>query len=222
LGCALLSAASEDTQFGLPINSDGRLARHQLIYAGCSDDEVATIATDLHEVAPMHAELQAAILGGAPPTCTVVRLVKGMARDLLAYPLPEKIFRFGTPGTSLASWIDKHCAKTEIGIVNQGKDVAQLYWIGQNGQRSDTGEIGLKEVHTRWVGSYLGHKFVVVNKVTGEDMLSFTVESDAFYVLGDEPAPAEVGQNFLDNVRHYTSTPYDSNIIRLCNSSTTE
>lgn len=198
--------SAEAPSFGLPINADGRLTSHHLLYAHCSVEQVRAIESAgavHHELVKMDDDLSV-LLGREPTVCTVVRLVKGMQVEHLRYPLPEKVFRFDSSqsAATLREWVSAHCNEAEVGFVNQGSGDLQIYWVDDNQQRVDVGVLGPGEINTKWMTSFLGHRFVVVDLTTGEDLIDIVVESDGFFVVGAKPAPVVVDQDFLDQVWH--------------------
>lgn len=197
--------SAETPHYGLPINADGRLTSHHLLYTHCSEEqisEIREIGAALHELVPMDEELALLSTGKEPSVCTLVRLVKGMQVEHLRYPLPEKIFRYDSTQSpeSLREWVASHCFEAEVGLVNQGSKDLQLLWLDTDGQHKDLGVLGPGEVNTRWMTSYLGHRFEVVDPDSQQVLAAITVESDGFYVVGDKPAPVVVDKEFLDQL----------------------
>ena len=203
--------SAETASYGLPINADGRLTAHHLLYAHCSEAQVREIKSAgavLHELAPMEEDL-ALLMGREPSVCTVVRLVRGMQVEHLRYPLPEKVFRFDSSQSAeaLRDWVSKHCNEVEVGFMNQGSSDVQIYWVDDSGERVDVGLLGPGEINTKWMTSFLDHRFVVVDPATGEDLVELVVETDGFFVVGANPSPVVVDKDFLDQVRLFVYIP---------------
>ena len=119
----------------------------------------------------------------------------------MQYPLPEKVHRVDVnegSSSSPAEWLHTHCSKAEVGFVNQGTDLMELYWVNGD-QRQPSGELDIGEKNSRWIQTFIGHQFAVVNTRTLDETL-VTVEHDGFHVLGSAPPPVVVEQDFRENL----------------------
>jgi hypothetical protein len=194
---ALQAASVVGSSFNLTFNEDDRLASHYLLYSPACSAEVVTRlkSSELHETMPIYPDL-AQLVYGTVEVCTVARLVRGTERSVVQHVLPEKIHR-ETDGTPLDSWLHEHVSSVEVGFVNQGGDPTDLYWVSPSGERIEHGPLDVGEQHTKWIVSFLGHKFVLVNRVTGENVLEVTIEHDSFFAVG-QPAPVVVKPEFLE------------------------
>mmetsp|Transcript_3610 Transcript_3610/g.5486 ORF Transcript_3610/g.5486 Transcript_3610/m.5486 type:complete len:510 (+) Transcript_3610:200-1729(+) len=184
----------------LPFDENNHLSAHILAYPA-SGPCGALIEAKLHapflyghDPVAVEGEAAEALFGSRIPSeasavsdCPAVCLDRGVDSYLVAYPLPEKYYNpekdsHETFENFVAS---KSCGRVEFGFINySGTDLA-LYWV--NGANVETYMYPFlqKERNTRFVTTFIGHKFVAKDPETGMVFLEHTVEFNGVMGIGN-------------------------------------
>ena len=135
--------------------------------------------------------------------CGAVCLRRGAAKELVGHPLPQHVYLSGG-SLSLEQWLEPSCLALEVGFVNQGEEVADIFWVSFDGQRSKLeGALtrGLKlDASTNWVKSYMSHDFVAVRREAAQDLVEVFTDADSVHVVGTAPPAVRAEDSFLSHV----------------------
>lgn len=177
----------------LPFDETGHLSAHVVAYPGggaCN----AAIESSLASDPPMYGHVPVAVGGAAAEAlfgadyekafedvanCPAVCLDRGAEVDLVAYPIPEKRYdpRGNSDHRTFAAFVGStSCGRVEFGFINYTPKALSLYWVNGNGERTYLYPLERKEKNTRFIHTYVGHRFVVEDPDTKEDVLDHTVE----------------------------------------------
>lgn len=132
-------------------------------------------------------------------TCFYACLGRGVAKDLISYPLPKEMY---TGDTTLREFISV-CKQAEVGFISYHPTPVKLFWINTNTQESvhlDT--ITKGERNMKWHSSFLGHKFEVRDEETNELLKVHIVDFSGVVVVGDAGTgtlPAPVAESNIQN-----------------------
>ena len=181
----------------LKFDGNNRLTQHYLVFRGgdgrCRNNvvEATKRAQPEYRVVGEASGSLAALLFAEADTassgnCSVMCINRGSMRDFVQHVIPEKRHD-GKDVTTLQQFISERCQRAEFGFINWTPHNLVIYWINTDGERVKVGDLLQKEVNTQWQTTILGHKFEVVDETGPEEIIirSFTVEYDAFNVLGD-------------------------------------
>jgi hypothetical protein len=180
----------------LPFDENGHLALHILAYPAsdpCAGLIEAALPTNeenmyLHTPIAVAGDADQALFGDIPlpggeitdvTQCPAVCLVRGVDAPLVGYPLPEKYYNpeRNEEHNSFPNFISSDsCGKVEFAFANYSPKALSMYWINSNGEKTYTYDLERLEANTRFVGTYLGHRFTLEDPDTGELMLDHTIE----------------------------------------------
>mmetsp|Transcript_12228 Transcript_12228/g.24398 ORF Transcript_12228/g.24398 Transcript_12228/m.24398 type:complete len:549 (-) Transcript_12228:284-1930(-) len=223
LSCASYAAAKVRPTINslsqIPFNADGRLSQHLLLYpAGdCASRIESQLNWDPHNRLVHSVEGEALELffpdladGGCSAVC--VRL--GTARDLAHALMPHHRYYPDSQPNFRENFFSPYCEKVESGFMQYYTERyghLDFYWISHTGERVYQGEIKYGETNTKYINSYLGHTFHLVDPTTDEVVREHTVEFDHIAVAGKPPSLVE--ENPRSRAREILST-HESEWIR--------
>ncbi|KAL9184272.1 hypothetical protein ACHAXT_002358 [Thalassiosira profunda] len=199
LGGAALSGVSAgrtvvSTLDDLPCDENGHLATHVLAYPGTGPcralvEKVLPPEANLYQHLPVAVDGEAALqLFGESPDdseiksvadCPAVCLDRGVDKSLAGHPLPEKFFEPGDREDhgSLKDFVSStSCGRVEFGFINYTPNTLSLYWVNHAGDRTYLYPLERKERNTRFIHTFIGHRFLAVDPDTEEELLDYTVE----------------------------------------------
>lgn len=110
--------------------------------------------------------------------CPAVCIDRGVDASLAAFPMPEKYF---TPykradHTSIPSFIASlSCGRVEFGFINYSPNVVSLYWVNHDGEKTYLQPLERKERNTKFIHTFIGHRFVAEDPDSGEVLMDHTV-----------------------------------------------
>ncbi|KAL3816387.1 hypothetical protein ACHAXA_008357 [Cyclostephanos tholiformis] len=179
----------------LPFDDNGHLSSHVLAYLA-SDPCSALVEAELPDEENMYHHIPIAVEGDAadalfgdrPPSespivdvkhCPAVCLVRGVDLSLAAYPLPEKYYdpennvEHASFQNFVSSW---SCGRVEFAFINYSPKTLSMYWVDGNGAKTYLYRFERKEKNTRFVETYIGHRFTAEDPDTGEVLMDHTVE----------------------------------------------
>ena len=180
----------------LPFDENDHLASHIVAYPAsgpCSDlvEAVLPSGSNLYGHLPIAVDGDAAtaLFGedfksdstfAAVNECPAVCLDRGVDKSLVAYPLPEKYYRpkeDGTDHTSFPNFIASlSCGRVEFGFINYSSKTLNLYWVNAEGKRSYLYPLERMERNTRFIHTFVGHRFIAEDPDTKEDLMDHTVQ----------------------------------------------
>ena len=181
----------------LPYDENDHLATHVLAYPASGDcsgliENAMPEGPNLYGHMPIAVEGEAAtaLFGDKVPSeddtitditkCPAVCLDRGVDSSLVAYPLPEKYYNptenkehrgnFDNFVSSLS------CGRVEFGFINYSPNTLSLYWVNNEGVKSYRYPVERMEKNTRFIHTFIGHRFVAEDPDTQEELLDVTVE----------------------------------------------
>ena len=181
----------------LHYDDNGHLASHLIVYPGTGP--CASLITDqVYGGIPLYDHVPVAVDGEAAAAffgeddvpqegeevdisqCPAVCVDRGVDADLVGYPMPEKYYNPDDNNThnSFAGFIGSlSCGRVEFGFINYSPHVLSLFWVDANtGEKSYLYPLEQKEKNTRFIHTFVGHRFVAEHPETGENFLDITVE----------------------------------------------
>jgi len=184
----------------LEYDENGKLASHVVLYpAGDPYCQVGKLdATEGFQFYPVLGEaLQAVFPGASESSCQAACMEKGTDRSVAHAAMPHKHW----DGTGkFKPWFAESCQKVEVCFLNYYSKIAKLpvNWIHpETGERKLHMEIKFGEHGTRCFHSYVGHKFVAVDPVSGEDVEEVSVQHTTTKAFGVSPPNSDPrGHNF--------------------------
>lgn len=193
-----------------PYDENNHLASHIFAFPGTdpcrSLFEEARKAVNLHSHIAMavDGEVAAALFGDKLPTqshdvsditgCPAVCLDRGIDAELVPYPMPEKYYNInadhGEHDASLSSFLGSHsCGKVEIGIINYYPKPVNLYWVNFSGEEQLLYTIERMEKNTRFIHTYIDHRFRARDPDTNQTVFDETVQYAATFGIGNHINP---------------------------------
>ncbi|KAL7526649.1 hypothetical protein ACHAXR_001581, partial [Thalassiosira sp. AJA248-18] len=177
----------------LPYDENGALSSHILAYPAsdpCSSLIEAQMPKggDLYRHIPIAVEGEAAtaLFGDrlqneeSPITdvtqCPAVCLDRGVDSSLAAYPIPQYYFN-PKEHTDIASFVSSlSCGNVEFGFINYTPKTVMLSWVNKQGKKHGLYPLERMEKNTRFIHTFIGHRFIAEDPDTGEEFLDYTVE----------------------------------------------
>lgn len=111
--------------------------------------------------------------------CPAVCLDRGVDSSLVAYPLPGKYYDpdGGDTHSSIADFVASlSCGRVEFGFINYSPKTLSLYWVNGRGERSFLYPLERMEKNTKFIHTFIGHRFIAEDPDTKTDLLDHTVE----------------------------------------------
>eukprot|EP01041_Mallomonas_annulata_P011603 gene11603-24296_t len=174
----------------LPLDDNGHLASHWLVFPDgrCGDTVLAMWEENDHsglrEVAIMNNDLAKDSLDYNEDNCAAICLERGTPASHINIPLPEAVFH-EQDGFPLEEWYFERCITVEIGFISYHHNEAIINWISPEGDRMFLSDLKYGESNTFWTNSRLGHKFEILDSVTGEVIKEHVAEFNSFNPIGD-------------------------------------
>jgi len=176
----------------LPYDENDHLASHILAYpATCSSliEKVLPDGPNLYQHIPiaMEGEAATALFGDKMPDstitdilqCPAVCLDRGVDKSLVAYPIPESYWNptENNDHSTFPSFVSSlSCGRVEFGFINYSKNVVSLNWVNNEGHKQYLYPLERMEKNTRFIHTFIGHRFVAEDPNTKEELLDVTVE----------------------------------------------
>jgi hypothetical protein len=176
----------------LSYDENDRLTTNYLLYTGGSSCDIREDYLDYRPVYQLSPALSSTFFESNPVSgdrCGAVCLQRGTLREHIPHPLPKYT---ASNLTSVYDFVHEHCQPVEVGFLSYNPNVATIFWIDSRNRRVSVGTLKHGEKNTVWQTSYLGHKFVLQDSVTKEDLLELTVTHDAVYHIGDHKSAKRV------------------------------
>lgn len=111
------------------------------------------------------------------------------------------------------NWAYKYCQASEMGFVSYHPNIITVFWLSiPDGKRFDVGKIGYGEKYTMWQSTTLGHRFELIDEVTGETIGTYESMYNTIHVIGKQKTSVNPNLDFkvqiektLDNewARHH-------------------
>ncbi|KAL7549137.1 hypothetical protein ACHAWF_012406 [Thalassiosira exigua] len=181
---------------GLPYDENGHLATHVVAFPAsgpCADlieQELASVHLYGHVPFAVEGEAAEALFGDQleglgdvadVKKCPAVCLDRGVDASLAAYPLPQKYYSpeenedHDTFNNFIASL---SCGRVEYGFINYTERTLNLFWVNQDGEKKYLYPLERLEKNTRFIHTFVGHRFMCDDPETGENLLDITVENN--------------------------------------------
>jgi hypothetical protein len=199
-------------------DEEGKLATNMLLYPRRCAPHVRAAMPDEHEMYHFFAvagDLERAYFGHifdsdeSNNDCSIVSVQQGLDQKYVTSPMERFFFEPFSSSLSpeptvddkenyqelideIEDWFETECLTVDINFISYHPKPLDVMWIDPNTligyleQHLEKGEANI--VH---LTSTLGEKYVIEDTETHEEMLSYTVEFDAFVVVGETPDPDE-------------------------------
>ena len=182
------------TLSGLPYDENSHLASHLLVFpasgpcASLIENIVFAKNSDLYGHIPIALEGEAAAtyFKDIPTTATSVTecpalcLERGVDSSLVAYPMPHKYYNPTTneDHTSFVNFLSSlSCGRVEFGFINYFHKNLSLQWVDPSTQEHKPLYYLLqKEKNTRFIHTFIGHRFVAIDTDDESVVMDHTVE----------------------------------------------
>ena len=181
----------------LPYDENGHLASHVLAYPAIEPcktliEDAMPSPGNLHHHVSIGVKgraaselfgdekLDAASTATDATQCPAVCLDRGVDRPLAKHQLPENYYDpignkdheggFTSFATSLS------CGRVEFGFINYSPETLSLFWVNEEGVKHYLYPLERTEKNTRFIHTFIGHRFIAEDPETGEELLDHTVE----------------------------------------------
>lgn len=196
-----------------------RLKRHQLLYYGNDDCEEDFVDAKYErreirrlEDPLLHRYLASSNKNNTQSTCFVICLERGAHYDHILHPLLDQVLVRNDASLKdekeaqqgIPEWVVAHCQAKEVGFISYLPYTADINWVDFKGKRVKVGTLIPGERNTVWMGSYLGHTFVITNPATGEAAGEITIEYHTLYSIGEQ-----VSSRRQREVRHMVAETFE-------------
>jgi len=123
--------------------------------------------------------------------CQAVCLELGTLKSVVARPLPHRYWGREEAKRQLYDFmLSDSCGRVEYGFVNYQDNPIKIYWINENtGEKVFNAELEKGERHTNFISTFIGHKFVFEDAVTGEQLEELIVPSHGIIGIGNHVQP---------------------------------
>ncbi|RYY75230.1 hypothetical protein EON63_19390 [archaeon] len=196
-----------------------RLKHHQLLYYGNEDceEEFNDASFERREVRRLedpllHQYLASSNKNNTQTTCFLICLERGVHYNHILHPLLDQVLVRNDASLtaeqaqqSVPEWIQSHCQAKEVGFISYLPFTASIYWVNPKGKRIMVGTLPPGERNTVWMGSYLGHKFVLTNPATEEVVGEIIIEFHTLYSIGEQ-----ISARRHREVRHLVQNTFES------------
>ena len=170
----------------VPTTAHGRLAGNWLVTGVGCDGRRFGVASPR----------SGAFIGGALAAalgvgdCAAACLTTGAPLALLDAAAAARRWAGAGEGGGAEAWYARACATVEVGWVTGGPPV-DVFWVApDDGARRFEAAVETGEGAAVWRSVGLGHRFVAVDRKTGEDAREFVAAHDAIYVIENSASPA--------------------------------
>ena len=196
----------------LPYDENGHLSSHVLAYpasADCASFVESELPEDeeyMYHHAPIAVEGDAAValfgdrlLSEYPiadvTQCPAVCLVRGVDSYLAAHPLPDNYYDpvGNKEHSSFRAFLSSYsCGAVEYAFVNYSPKTLSMYWVdNDDGEKTYLYPLERNQENTRFVHTFIGHRFTAEDPDTGEVLMDHTVEFSGTYGISNH-------ENYLD------------------------
>ncbi len=175
-------------------DGNSRLLNHQLLYHGnelCEEtiEDSQYLKREVKKLGePLLSQFLSTSNKNESSTCYVVCLERGVHYNHVLNPLLDQVMSTNDPAFGhlpVVDWVLNHCQSKEVGFLSYLSHDTNIYWInGFTNNRVQIGTIQPGEKNTVWIGSYLGHKFILTHAVTQKVVGEVEVEFHTLYSLG--------------------------------------
>lgn len=174
----------------LNYDENDRLASNVLLYNGdnACTTKIEQENFEFRTKVPVSADVIRSFFDGTPGHCATVCLEIGVPRDLAQHPLRKHVNK---SGANFRRFVDENCQRVEVGFVSYHPNELDIMWINHEGARVSTGTLRRGERNTAWQTTILGHRFILVDKVTGEDVFEHVAQHNAIMPLGSYPSEVQ-------------------------------
>jgi hypothetical protein len=129
-------------------------------------------------------------------SCPAVCLVRGVDSHLAAHPLPENYYdpRGNGEHASFREFLSSHsCGAVEYAFVNYSPKTLSIYWVDNDdgGKKTYLYPLERNQENTRFVQTYIGHRFTAEDPDTGDILMDHTVEFSGTFGISNH-------ENYLD------------------------
>jgi hypothetical protein len=172
---------------------------------------------NIRELAPINDILHLKIFGNNSNIiddniCYVAGIEQGVEFNLIEHVLPKMINSFDLLNNDSSElfidWLTGTCNRVEIGFINQGNNIANLYWLKPNtNERVVQGTLGIGEKNVQWRISTLGHIFEVEDSITKETLGKYVVNYNSFFVVICAESKLKVREVYQE-VKHISNMEY--------------
>eukprot|EP01038_Epipyxis_sp_PR26KG_P004435 gene4435-6274_t len=184
-----------DISTTLPFDENSRLSSHLLLYTSdCLDNEINSIYTSHREKFKISDEVHQLFYSDSndiaddtiSDKCDLICVEKGTHIDQIQYPLPyHKYLISNEENLNYGSWVGESCQRAEVGFLSYAEHDSIVYWISPDGKRVVMNDkLSRGEKNTFWQQTFLGHKFEIVDAVTGEILISHETLNNAIIPIG--------------------------------------
>ena len=138
-------------------------------------------------------------INDAATSCNIACLTKGTPADLIASPLMDDVYKVNPSNARAVIDIMTKCQAVEAGFISYHDNPLTLFWISvDNGDLVDVGSIKKGERFVQWQTTTLGHTFKAVDDVTNDVVGEYTIQENAWYVIGDAGSKTTTLNNTLE------------------------
>lgn len=119
--------------------------------------------------------------------CNAVCIERGVDKSLIQHAMPHLYYKNDTPGKKIDFWYIDQCEAVYFGFMNYHDKVnpVNIYWVDPNtDQKILNQQLQYGEQKTQFIGTILGHKFIMEDSVTGEHLMDHTVEFEGIRSIG--------------------------------------
>ena len=185
------SSSSVASLSELPLDSNNHLSSHWVLFSNSEScyhekevvNEWENSLGDLLFSADIVGSLSKKFFGTGSNYCQAVCLEIGTPMDYLDKPIETRIFR--GEDSAFEHWWENTCMDTEVGFVSYINNPVNLLWVTERGEKVEVGVIEYGEQKTFWIGSKVGHTFVLEDSVTFDEIGVYTIKSNSFFPFGD-------------------------------------
>ena len=178
----------------LPYDENNHLSSHIFAYPA-SDPCKSLIEKDLpqpenylygHIPIAVGGDAATALFGDLPDNydeitdvqnCPAVCLDRGVDASLVGYPLDTKRYNPKDTRHTIESFLaSKSCGRVEFGFINYSSKTVSLYWVSDEGEKTYLYPLDRLERNTKFLHTFIGHRFVAQDPDTNEELLNHVVE----------------------------------------------
>jgi hypothetical protein len=192
-----------------PHDENNHLASHILAYPAaepCKSLIEAQLATQselyMHHPFAVDGDVASALFPDYKPSspastltdCPLVCLDRGIDAHLVPHPMPQKYFNPNSNEESHHSLHDfissNSCGKVEIAVINYTPHLLDFYWVDTNNNKEVyLYQLERKEANTRFIHTFLSHRFIAKHPDTAEILMDITVEFAGTFGIGNHENP---------------------------------
>ena len=192
----------------LPYDENFHLASHILAYPA-SGPCASLIEAEINNGIPLYGHVPIAVEGDAATAifgdrlsalsddaqitdvtqCPAVCLDRGVDSSLVAFPMPQYFYnpKEDQEHASFAGFISSlSCGRVEFGFINYSPKPLSLYWMNTStGHKTYMYPLERLEKNTRFIHTFVGHRFLAEDPESGEVLLDHVVEFNGVIGIGN-------------------------------------